>query len=63
MTLPETPDEKLAVVKEAYLLRIASGIQRVYEKTNQVRCGTVWTNGSQIEIPVSPCSGSQTVIV
>jgi hypothetical protein len=37
MTLPKTPDEKLAAVREAYLSHIIPGIQRVYERTNQVR--------------------------
>jgi hypothetical protein len=37
MAVARTPQEKLAAVKEAYLLHIIPGVQRVYERTNQVR--------------------------
>jgi len=33
----QAPEDKLAAVKEAYLVHIIPGIQRVYDKTNQVR--------------------------
>jgi hypothetical protein len=35
--LAQTYEDKLAAVREAYLRHIIPGIQRVYEKTNQVR--------------------------
>lgn len=37
MAVARTPEEKLTAVKEAYLIHIIPGVQRVYEKTNQVR--------------------------
>jgi hypothetical protein len=32
--LPQTPDEKLAAVRQAYLSHIIPSIQLIYEKTN-----------------------------
>ena len=37
MTLTQKPNEKLAAVREAYLLHIIPSIRRVYKKANQVR--------------------------
>jgi len=37
MELAQKPNEKLAAVREAYLLDIIPNIRRIYEKTNRVR--------------------------